>query len=345
MTTTLPDTPPCDSSEFVDQPLPRAGAALITASNAFSGESVGRSWYHAVSTAVILAASWTGVVLSPWLGLQIGLAVLTGLLIIRMFVIYHDHQHGAILRNSKLGSLFMGFFGVLFLAPPSIWRASHNYHHRNNSKLSESHVGSYPVMTTDEWAEASWSTKAFYRFVRHPATISLSYVFAFFWSMALEPFLRRPLTHWDGLLSVLVHIGMSIGFYALGGWPLLLLAQTIPHVIASALGGYLFYAQHNFPDVAFTLDEDWNYHDAALKSSSCMKLNPIMHWFTANIGYHHIHHLNARIPFYRLRETMEALPELQAPATTSLKLGDIRRCLRLALWDADAKRMVGFNGV
>jgi len=66
-----------------------------------------------------------------------------------------------------------------------------------------------------------------------------------------------------------------------------------------------------------------------------------MAWFTANIGYHHLHHLNSRIPFYRLPEVMAAFPELQSPKTTSLRPGEILRCLRLKVWDPEAQRMVG----
>jgi len=78
-----------------------------------------------------------------------------------------------------------------------------------------------------------------------------------------------------------------------------------------------------------------------LESSSYRKTCPIMRWFTGNIGYHHIHHLNARIPFYRLPETLAAMPELQSPKTTSLSPADIFRCLRLKVWDVETQRMVG----
>jgi omega-6 fatty acid desaturase (delta-12 desaturase) len=73
-----------------------------------------------------------------------------------------------------------------------------------------------------------------------------------------------------------------------------------------------------------------------------MDSSKIMHWFTGNIGYHHVHHLNARIPFYRLPEAMAAIPELQMPGRTSLHPAEIYRCLQLKLWDAERKRMVGF---
>ena len=92
-----------------------------------------------------------------------------------------------------------------------------------------------------------------------------------------------------------------------------------PVVLGASLGAYLFYAQHNFPAAEIRAGSEWDYVFAALRSSSYMAMNPILGWFTANIGYHHIHHLNSRIPFYRLPETMAAIEELQSPGRTSLQ--------------------------
>jgi omega-6 fatty acid desaturase (delta-12 desaturase) len=124
----------------------------------------------------------------------------------------------------------------------------------------------------------------------------------------------------------------------------LLLTFIVPWMVGGALGAYLFYAQHNFPGVQFQDPGEWDYAFAALKSSSYMTMNPVLRWFTGNIGYHHVHHLNARIPFYRLPEAMAALEPLQSPATTSLHPLDIYRCLRLKLWDPRQKRMVSYQG-
>ena len=83
--------------------------------------------------------------------------------------------------------------------------------------------------------------------------------------------------------------------------------------------------------------------DAALHSSSYMRMGWLMRWFTGNIGYHHVHHLNARIPFYRLPEAMNAITELQSPRTTSLGLADVRKCLSLTLWDDGLDRLVSLD--
>lgn len=71
-----------------------------------------------------------------------------------------------------------------------------------------------------------------------------------------------------------------------------------------------------------------------------MVMNPLMNWFTGNIGYHHVHHLNSRIPFYRLPEAMKSMPELDDVPTTSWSPADIASCVRLKVWDAELGRMI-----
>ena len=95
--------------------------------------------------------------------------------------------------------------------------------------------------------------------------------------------------------------------------------------------------------MTFKKNAEWSYTTAALESSSFMDLNPFMQWVTANIGFHHIHHLNSKIPFYRLPEAMAAIPELQVAKVTTLSPSDIVACLKLKVWDADKNKMVGFD--
>jgi omega-6 fatty acid desaturase (delta-12 desaturase) len=95
--------------------------------------------------------------------------------------------------------------------------------------------------------------------------------------------------------------------------------------------------------VHFNDRSGWTYEKAAVESSSFLKTGPVMGWFTANIGYHHIHHLNARIPFYRLPEVLREIPELRSPKTTSLNPIDVFRCLRLKVWDVDTQQMVSLR--
>jgi acyl-lipid omega-6 desaturase (Delta-12 desaturase) len=268
-------------------------------------------------------------------------SILSGLLILRAFVIYHDQQHDAILSRSRLANFLAKIVGLLALSPSSIWKSSHNHHHNHNSQLRGSHIGSFPIMTKDHFLVSPKAERTKYLFIRHPLTIMFGYVFMFIYGMCLAPFLNHSRKHADCLLALILHAAIGVSLTCFFGWQALLLTQIVPHFIASGIGCYLFYAQHNFPGVSFNDRAGWTYEKAALESSSFMKTNRLMGWFTANIGYHHIHHLNARIPFYRLPEVLKEIPELQAPKTTSLNPREIIRCLRLKVWDVELQQMVG----
>jgi omega-6 fatty acid desaturase (delta-12 desaturase) len=134
------------------------------------------------------------------------------------------------------------------------------------------------------------------------------------------------------LLTALV-LHYSIGVVALIFLPVFL--------IAASTGVWLFYIQHQFETAHWDHSADWSFHDAALHGSSHLELSPVLRWFTANIGVHHVHHLASRIPFYRLPEVLMAYPGLGTmnKFTALQTLGT----LRLALWDEDQRRLVPFH--
>ena len=322
---------------------PRTGPDLILATKPFARDSTLKSWWHIFSTGLLLLAALAGTHWNVNFAGQIVCSVLAGLLLLRFFVIYHDQQHHAILPRSRVAEGLMRVFGILALSPSSIWRSSHNHHHSHNSKLRGSHIGSFPIMTKSQFLSSPASVRFKYLFMRHPLTILFGYLFVFLIGMCLGPFLNDPKSHRDSLLALVVHLAIGVAITWFWGWRGLVLTQTLPHFITYAIGSYLFYAQHNFPGVRFADRSGWTYNDAALESSSYLETGPIMGWFTANIGYHHIHHLNARIPFYRLPEVLSKVPELQTPGRTSLNPIEIFRSLRLKVWDVDTQRMVGLS--
>jgi omega-6 fatty acid desaturase (delta-12 desaturase) len=321
----------------------RTGPELIAATKIFAHDRWGKSWWTILSTTSLLATAIAGTLSPLPLPARIACSILEGMLILRLFVIYHDQQHHAILPKSAVAEIFMRAFGIYSLSASSIWRSSHNHHHNHNSKLKSSHIGSFPVMTKAQFLSSSRGARFAYLFVRHPLTILFGYIFMFLYGMCLNPFLNNPRKHADCIIALVCHVIIGASLLYFFGWRGLLLAQTLPHFLACAIGTYLFYAQHNFPGVSFKEKCGWTYEKAALESSSFMKVNPIMAWFTANIGYHHVHHLNARIPFYRLPEAQRAIPEFQNARTTSLHPLDIRRCLRLKVWDPESQQMVGLH--
>lgn len=323
----------------------RTGPELILATKPYTVDNTVKSWWSILSTTALLSGTFAGTLYAPHWALKLACSVIAGLLLLRLFVIYHDQQHHAILPKSKLAEGFMRAFGILGLSPSSIWRSSHNHHHNHNSKIKGSHIGSFPIMTKDHFLKASRSARFIYLFTRHPLTILFGYVFVFLHGMCLRPFVSKPKEHLDCLLALLIHAAITVLLIMTFGWVAWLLTLVIPCIITYGLGSYLFYAQHNFPDVSFYDKAGWTYERAALDSSSYMKTGPIMAWFTANIGYHHIHHLNSRIPFYRLPEVLREIPELQQPKVTSLNPLEVLRCLRLKVWDVEQQRLIPLSEI
>ncbi|MCB0790966.1 MAG: fatty acid desaturase [Flavobacteriales bacterium] len=318
----------------------REGKDLILATRPFAQEFRGRSWWHLCTSLVVLFMGYAVAAMAePWWGRFIG-SVLVALTLGRIFVIYHDYLHHAILQRSFLAKAFFTVFGLFMLAPVSIWERSHNYHHAHNSKLYTSSIGSYPVVTKEKFLASSRLEQRVYLFIRHPLTIGMGYIFMFLYGMCIRSVMNNPGRHWDSIIALVLHVAFGSLLWVFLGWWTFFFVFLLPFVFVLALGSYLFYAQHNFPGVTFSDKDGWTYANAALNSSSHMKMSPVMRWFLANIGYHHIHHLNPRIPFYRLPEVHAAIPELQHAKATSLLPWDVVRCLRLKVWDPAQQRMI-----
>jgi omega-6 fatty acid desaturase (delta-12 desaturase) len=249
------------------------------------------------------------------------------------------------LPKSRPAAILMRFLGMCLLCPNAVWRASHDYHHSHNCKLRTANIGSFPIMTVDQYRQTPVGERMLYLFMRHPLTILFGYVTVFIFGMVILPFFKAPRKNIDCIPTLILHTATAVWLGVHFGWLTLLLTMFVPFLIASAIGAYLFYAQHNFPGVVLKDKEGWTYEGAALDSSSFLRTNPVMAWFTGNIGYHHIHHLNHRIPFYRLPEIYRDIPELRQARSTSLHPFDIIRCLRLKVWCVKTQRMVGVQGL
>ena len=334
---------PTDSARLGHSNGIRIGKDLIKATRPFAVEDVSKSWWYVGSTFSLLIVTLVGAGMLPWWPTRLMLSVLGGLLMVRAFITYHDYMHGSILRNSAVAWVLFRVYAAFALTPPRSWQQSHNYHHGHVGRISASSIGAFPVMTTEMWRDASPAVRASYRLQRHPLVVLLGYLTIFAINVCVLPLLRNPKMYWDSALVLFAHGVLISLLWVFGGFDVAFFAVLLPMTLASALGSYLFFAQHSFKRMHIISPESWTYYRATLESSSYMRLNKLMQWFTGNIGYHHIHHLNVRIPFYRLPEAMLAVPELQSPVTTSMAPREIRDCFNASLWDEDLQRMVSFR--
>src|SRR5258708_2701575 len=226
----------------------RTGKELIIASKQFTGENRLRSWMEVLLTLVLAGIFVTATCFySIPMFFRILLSICAGLSYMRIFVIYHDYQHRAILQRSTPAKWLMTALGIYMLAPETIWKRTHEHHHNNNSKLTIAGIGSYPTISKARFLTLTKMEKRIYLINRHPATILLGYFTLFIYWLNLKSFFQSPSRHVDSLLSLLLHWGIGFMFLYFLGVDSLVMSWWFPFFLAYGIGSYLFYSQHNFP--------------------------------------------------------------------------------------------------
>jgi omega-6 fatty acid desaturase (delta-12 desaturase) len=312
---------------------------------AFKNPDTRRSIWQLASTAALLVGTWVLMYLSLGVGywLTLLLAVPAAFFLIRLFIVQHDCGHGAFFRSPRAADVVGSIIGVLTLTPYHYWKKTHAMHHATSGNLEHRGFGDIDTLTVDEYLALPRWRRFKYRLYRHPAVLfGVGAVLHFVVRHRIPTIVPRTWARerrsifWTniGLAAFVVGMGLLVGFREF------LLVQTPLTVLSCSIGVWLFYVQHQFEPTYWEHNEQWQYDAAALSGSSYYQLPRVLQWATGNIGLHHVHHLNARIPNYRLQEALDAVPELQRVTTLSLR--DSLRCVRLALWDERARKLVGF---
>jgi omega-6 fatty acid desaturase (delta-12 desaturase) len=265
--------------------------------------------------------------------------------LIRIFIIQHDCGHGAFFRSRRHND-YLGWVCSLFtLAPYAQWRRHHAQHHGNWNNLDRrGGVDLYVTcMTLDEYAVLPRWAKARYRLVRSPLISLILLPPLVFIGLYRIPFDSPQEKRRERIGVYLTTLGFAAQLLILG-WAFgfsQVLATLFPiSAIAATVGVWLFSLQHRFEFSWWARQASWTADDAALQGSSYLKLPRILQWFTGNIGFHHVHHFNPRVPNYRLEACHNALPTLQGAPVLSLWVG--LNTWRYALWDEVAGVMVPF---
>jgi omega-6 fatty acid desaturase (delta-12 desaturase) len=276
---------------------------------------------------------------SVWLTLAGG--VLAAPFLLRTYIVFHDCTHGSFLRTKRANIWLGSVLGVIVYAPFHNWRHNHAMHHATAADLDRRGHGDVPTLTVAEYYERDFRGRLSYRLFRNPLVMfGLGPLFAMIVAPRIVPRkararMRRSVHVTNAALAVLV-----AGVCLLIGWRAFLLIEGPAAMLAGAAGIWLFYVQHQFEGTIWERREEWSYLDAALKGSSYLKLPKVLQFCTGNIGLHHVHHLNSRIPNYNLQAAHDAMPVFQA--VPALTLGAALRTSRLKLWDEDSKRLVTF---
>ncbi len=281
---------------------------------------------------------------SYWLTLV--LAIPTAGFLVRLFIIQHDCGHHSFFHSRRANDLLGAFCSLFTLTPYFLWRRSHSRHHASSGDLTHRGHGDVWVLTVDEYLNRSFFGRLQYRLYRHPLFLfgigpSLLFILRQRFTIAVPRNWRRERrgVHMTNLAIVAI---LTVAWFTIG--PVTFLLVHCPVVILGAsIGSWLFFVQHQYEDAYWQPHDNWDFIRSAFEGSSYYRLPRVLQWFTGNIGFHHIHHLESRIPNYNLPICYSVVPELRQATTLSLR--ESVKCTRLKLWDERLQRMVTFNEV
>ncbi|MCF6333059.1 MAG: fatty acid desaturase [Draconibacterium sp.] len=313
---------------------------------AYQTPNIWRAIWQIANTFVPYVGLWILIVysisISYWL--TAFLIILAAGFLVRLFIIFHDCGHGSFFKSTKANQIVGKLFGILAFTPYYKWHNLHMQHHASVGNLDKRGVGDVWTMTKEEYLASNKKKRLYYRLYRHPVTmfgIGTLYVFLIQNRMTKKDMGRKEKLniYFTNAALALLFVAMSL---AIGFLPFLIIQFLIIY-IAGMAGLWLFYLQHQYEDVSWVRSNKWNYLTIALEGSSFVKFPKLLQWFSGNIGFHHIHHINARIPNYNLAKCYRentVFSEVK-PVTFIASL----RTLKLRLWDEKIQKLVGFSSL
>lgn len=311
---------------------------------AYSKSKTSKSVWQIINSFGSYLLTWVLIIyslsISYWL--TAFLILLAAGFLVRMFIIFHDCGHGSFFNSQKANTFVGMFFGILAFTPYYSWHRQHMEHHASVGNLDKRGKGDVWVMTREEYLASTKWERFKYRVYRNP--LSIFGVGSLYLFLIRNRFVNRNMPRKDKLNIYFTNLMLVLLFVVMGifiGFTTFLIIQLSILYVAAIGGLWLFYLQHQYPEVAWFRSEDWNFREVALHGSSYVKFPKLLQWFSGNIGFHHIHHLNPRIPNYNLEKCFKENKIFQNVPPVTFKQS--MKSLKLRLWDEKLKRMVSFR--
>ena len=334
-----------NSNNTIDN-KPNSEAAINAELSRYQHPDTWKSIWQIVNSFIPYLGLWWLAIISLqysyWLTLPI--MVLAAGFLIRIFIIFHDCGHGSFFPSSRANHIIGTISGIINLTPFVYWRNSHAKHHATTANLDKRGFGDIWMMTVEEYNHSSRWERWQYRLYRNPLVMfGLGPLFIL---LVSHRFVRRKSTRKERMsvygsnLAIVVVAALMIWGIGLKAYLLI----HLPILFFSLVAGiWLFYVQHQFEGVYWSRGKEWNHVMASIQGGSYYRLPAVLKWFTGNIGFHHVHHLNSRIPNYHLPKCHKKIPVFKK--TPTFGFWSAFKSLRFRLWDERNRALVGFRAL
>ncbi len=324
-------------SILIDRPVETVSRADL---ERYARSDLGRSLRSLATSVVPFLFLWAAMfaVYSTSYWLVLLLAIPAAGFLVRTYIMFHDCVHGSLMRSKRANTWLGTALGLLVFTPFARWRYEHLIHHATAGDLDRRFIGDVPMLTVAEYRAKPFFFRLGYRLYRTPLVM---FGLGSIYSTVLMQRFPTPATRnrqqrsvWLTNLAVVVFVGALCFAF---GWQTVLFVELPLVILAGSVGIWLFYVQHQFDDTYWERTDEWSFNDAALRGSSHLALPKVLQFFSGNIGFHHVHHLNPKIPNYNLERAHEEQPMFRS--VPSMSFTDALRAVQLKLYDEDAQRM------
>jgi len=263
---------------------------------------------------------------------------LTGLLIVKLFTIQHDCGHGSFFSSPHANMIVGRFCSLFTFIPYTAWRREHAEHHAVFSNIDNQTFGDILVLSASRYRQLPETKKLLYRIFRSPIFLL---VLAPLLYIVVRQRIPSKATK-QRILSCFSHTGSLLLAYGYASYALgfgVVISIILPSLyVAAATGVLIFSIEHQFERSEWRRGSEWDFINACINGSSFFILPFPFEWLTGNIGYHHLHHLQPKIPSYRLKKSFLETQEFILGRRVTWK--DWIASLNLGLYDDESGRLV-----
>lgn len=268
--------------------------------------------------------------------------VVLGLLLIRLFLLFHDCLHAALFPKRRHNQICAFLLGLLFFVPSRYWTEEHLMHHATAQNLDQRGRGDVYLMTVKEYMALSPLYKVLYRMLRTLPGLFVVEIIGNWQILYRFPWHANSPRAARGILwTNLGLVGVVGTMCLLVGWQNYLIIQSLLMLVGGLIGVWVFVLQHEFEDTKWRRHADWDPRLTPWYGSSFLDLPAVGHWLLNNVSYHHIHHLNPTVPGYNLAECHKSYPPFQTAPTLTLR--GALKSWKCQLWDEEADRITSIR--